>query len=114
HMINGFGGTTSVPLDDIADKPFERIAGYNFKRVKIDGRELKDEHHDSEWNIQNWIRGHLVDDPAYNTPNDPVAHPNKEPTPPSGMPDFTKEISREEADAIVAYLSGQTKEEVVP
>jgi mono/diheme cytochrome c family protein len=120
HMINGFGGTTSVALDDIADKPFERIAGYNFKRVKIqfegdkEPRELLDEHHNSEWNIQNWIRGHLVDDPAYNTPNDPFALLNKEPIPPSGMPNFTKEISREEADAIVAYLSGMTKEENIP
>ncbi len=114
HAINGWGGVISVDLGDIADKPFERIAGYNFKRVRIDGKELKDEHHDSEWNIQNWIRGHLVDDPAYNTPNDPFAHLNKEPIPPSGMPDFTKEISRADADAIVAYLSGMTKEEVIP
>ncbi|MBI4060631.1 MAG: c-type cytochrome [Elusimicrobia bacterium] len=114
HMINGFGGTTSVPLDDIADKPFERIAGYNFKRVQIDGKELRDEHHDSHWNIQNWILGHLLNDPAEVTPNDPFAHLNAEPIPPSGMPDFRGEISRSEADAIVAYLSGMTKEEVVP
>jgi mono/diheme cytochrome c family protein len=114
HAINGWGGVISVDLGDIADKPFERIAGYNFKRVKIDGKELKDEHHDSEWNIQNWIRGHLVNDPAEVTPNDPFAHLNKEPIPPSGMADFRKEINREEADAIVAYLSGMTKEEVIP
>ncbi|PIR19507.1 MAG: hypothetical protein COV48_01620 [Elusimicrobia bacterium CG11_big_fil_rev_8_21_14_0_20_64_6] len=30
------------------------------------------------------------------------------------MPDFTQEISLEDADAIVAYLSGQTKEEIIP
>ncbi|MBI5247077.1 MAG: c-type cytochrome [Elusimicrobia bacterium] len=114
HMISGFGGTTSVALDDIADKPFERIAGYNFKRVRIDGKELPDEHHDSHWNIQNWILGHLTNDPAEVTPNDPFAHLNAEPIPPSGMPDFRSELSREDADAIVAYLSGQTKEEQIP
>lgn len=120
HAVNGVGGVISVDLGDIADKPFERIAGYNFKRVRIqmekDGkpRELKDEHHDSEWNIQNWILAHLVNDPAEVTPNDPFAELNAEPIPPSGMPDFTHEISREDADAIVAYLSGMTKEEVIP
>ncbi len=114
HAINGWGGVISVDLGDIADKPFERIAGFNFKRVKIDGKELPDEHHNSHWNIQNWIRGHLVNDPVEVTPNDPFAKLNAEPIPPSGMPDFTKEISRDEADAIVAYLSGMTKEEVIP
>lgn len=114
HSINGWGGVISVDLGDIADKPFERIAGYNFKRVKIDGKELPDEHHNSAWNIQNWIRGHLVNDPVKVTPNDPFAHLNAEPIPPSGMADFTKEITASEADAIVAYLSGMTKEEVIP
>lgn len=120
HAINGWGGVISVDLGDIADKPFERIAGYNFKRVKIQfegdkaPRELRDEHRDSEWNIQNWIRGHLVNDPAEVTPNDPFAHLNAEPIPPSGMANFSQEISREDADAIVAYLSGMTKEEMIP
>ncbi len=120
HAINGWGGVMSVDLGDIADKPFERIAGYNFKRVKIQfegdkaPRELANEHHNSEWNIQNWILGHIVNDPAEVTPNDPFAHLNAEPIPPSGMANFTKEIDREGADAIVAYLSGQTKEEKIP
>lgn len=114
HSINGWGGVISVDLGDIADKPFERIAGYNFKRVRIDGKELPNEHHNSHWNIQNWILAHLVNDPAEVTPNDPFKKFNAEPIPPSGMPDFSKEISREDADAIVAYLSGQTKEELIP
>jgi mono/diheme cytochrome c family protein len=114
HAINGFGGTTSGALDDIADKPFERIAGYNFKKVRIDGKELPNEHHDAAWNLQNWILAHLVNDPAAVTPNDPFAHYNTEPIPPSGMPDFRDELNRAEADAIVAYLSGQTKEERIP
>ncbi len=114
HAINGVGGVISVDLGDIADKPFERIAGYNFKKVRIDGKELPNDHHHTEWNLQNWILAHLVQDPAEVTPNDPFAHYNAEPIPPSGMPDYSKEISRADADAVVAYLSGLTKEEVIP
>ena len=114
HAINGWGGVVSVELGDIADKPFERIAGYNFKKVRIDGKELPNEHHDNHWNLQNWIRAHLVNDPAAVTPNDPFAHYNSEPIPPSGMPDFRNEISPESAEAITTYLSGLTKEELIP
>lgn len=111
HAINGVGQTISVDLGDIADKPFERIAGYNFQRVQIDGKTLSPE---TSWNIQNWILGHLTNDPAEITPNDPFAKLNAEPIPPSGMADFHKELTRPEADAIVAYLSGMTKEEEIP
>jgi mono/diheme cytochrome c family protein len=114
HAINGWGGVTSVDLGDIADKPFERIAGYNFDKIRFDGKKLQSDHHHSEWNLQNWILGHLVNDPAKVTPNDPFAHYNTEPIPPSGMPDFTKEIDKAGADAITAYLSGLTKEELIP
>lgn len=112
HAINGWGQTVSVGLEAIADKPFERIAGYNFKRVRIDGKELPER----EWNIQNWILGHLTNDPEHVTPNDPFAKLNAEPIPPSGMADFTKggELSRSDADAIVAYLSGMTQDEMIP
>jgi cytochrome c551/c552 len=112
HAIDGWGQTISVGLEDIADKPFERIAGYNYKRVRIDGKELPT----NEWNIQNWILGHLTNDPEYVTPNDPFAELNAEPIAPSGMANFTKndELSRADADAIVAYLSGMTKEELIP
>jgi cytochrome c551/c552 len=114
HSINGWGGVVSVDLGDIADKPFERIAGYNFKKIRLGkgDEELKFDHHLSEWNIQNWILGHLVNDPAKVTPNDPFAKYNAEPIAPSGMPDFTKEIDRDGADAITAYLSGMTKENI--
>jgi mono/diheme cytochrome c family protein len=110
HQINGWGGVISVALDDIADKPLERIQGYSFKRVRIDGKELDEEH----WKIQNWILAHLVNDPAYVTPNDPFAQFNAEPVPPSAMPNFSNEISPADANAIVAYLSGMTKEELIP
>jgi len=112
HAINGWGQTVSVGLEAIADKPFERIAGYNYKRVRIDGKELPEE----EWNIQNWILAHTTNDPEYVTPNDPFAKLNAEPIPPSGMANFTKndELKRADADAIVAYLSGMTQEEMIP
>lgn len=121
HSINGWGQTVSVGLEAIADKPFERIAGYNYDRVRIDGKRLPEE----EWNIQNWILAHLTNDPQQVTPNDPFAELNAEPIPPSGMADFSAfvddkkvtdkpELSREDADAIVAYLSGMTQEEVIP
>lgn len=114
HAVNGWGGVASVDLGDIADKPFERIAGYNFDKIRFDGKKLPNDHHHNAWNLQNWILAHLINDPAKVTPNDPFAHYNTEPIPPSGMPDFTKEIDREGADAITAYLSGLTKEELIP
>jgi cytochrome c551/c552 len=116
HAIDGWGQTISVGLEDIADKPFERIAGYNYDRVRIDGKALPE----SEWNIQNWILAHLTNDPQHVTPNDPFAKLNAEPIPPSGMANFSgdehtaPEISRADADAIVAYLSGMTKVEQIP
>jgi cytochrome c551/c552 len=118
HAIDGWGQTISVGLEAIADKPFERIAGYNYKRVLIDGKPLPE----SEWNIQNWILAHTTNDPEYVTPNDPFAELNAEPIPPSGMANFSgdkaagvePELSRSDADAIVAYLSGMTQEEEIP
>lgn len=112
HAINGWGQSVSVGLEAIADKPFERIAGYNYNRVLIDGKPLPQ----NEWNIQNWILAHTTNDPEYVTPNDPFAKLNAEPIPPSGMANFTKdgELTRENADAIVAYLSGMTQEELIP
>jgi len=120
HSIDGWGQTVSVGLEAIADKPFERIAGYNYSRVLIDGKPLPQ----NEWNIQNWILAHLTNDPEHVTPNDPFAELNAEPIPPSGMANFTRfvgdkdtgssELSRSDADAIVAYLSGMTQEEQIP
>lgn len=111
HAINARGGTISVGLEAIADKPLERIAGYNFKRVRIDGKPLPR----TEWNIQSWILAHLTNDPAQVTPNDPFMRLNPEPIPPSGMPNFSNgELSRSDADDIAAYLSGLTQDEVIP
>lgn len=107
HSIKGVGGVVSVDLGDIADKPLERIAGFNFMRIKKkDGTPLSREKH--EWTIQNWIMGHLTNDPIEVTPNDPFAEFNAEPVAPSGMPDFREELGWEGAEAITAYLMGQT------
>jgi mono/diheme cytochrome c family protein len=126
HAINGWGQAVSVGLEAIADKPFERIAGYNYNRVR-----LVDPAHpelgpqpvpENEWNIQNWILAHLQNDPQWVTPNDPFAELNAEPIPPSGMANYSgnaaagvaPELTRADADAIVAYLSGMTQEEMIP
>jgi cytochrome c2 len=113
HSIKGQGGIVSVDLGDIADKPLERIAGFNFSRVEIKGKHLDSE----DWNIQNWILGHLVNDPMHVTPNDPHAEYNAEPIAPSGMPNFTdsdvtgkRELSEENAEAITAWLMSMSAE----
>ncbi len=108
HAIRGVGGIISVDLGNIADKPLERIAGFNFSRVMRDGKPL----HHEDWNIQNWIRGHLTNDPIEVTPNDPHKKFNTEPIAPSGMPDFREELGKEGAEAITAYLMSMTDEHV--
>lgn len=109
HMIKGFGGTVSEPLEAVADKPFERISLYHFPLMRKKGRRIPRH----EWNVQEWIRGHLVNDPMVIVPNDPHAHHNAEPIAPSGMPDFTKEISEDSAESITAYLMAMTPE-IIP
>lgn len=108
HSIRGQGGIISVDLGDIADKPLERIAGYNFNRVMKDGKPLPRE----EWIVQNWIWGHLSNDPIEVTPNDPLAKYNAEPIAPSGMPDFRAELGAEGAEAITTWLMSMTAEHV--
>ncbi|MBI5629677.1 MAG: c-type cytochrome [Elusimicrobia bacterium] len=109
HAIRGEGGIVSVDLKDIADKPLERIAGFNFSRIMQDGKPLP--RHD--WNIQNWIMGHLTNDPIEVTPNDPHAQFNPEPVAPSGMQDFRAELGQEGAAAITTFLMSMT-EEILP
>jgi mono/diheme cytochrome c family protein len=113
HSIKGQGGIISVDLGDIADKPLERIAGYNFAHVKKDGKFLDEE----DWNIANWILGHLTNDPMMVTPNDPLAKFNAEPIAPSGMPNFTEpaadgkqELTKDDAESIATWLLSQTAE----
>ncbi len=118
HSIKGVGGVVSVDLGDIADKPLERIAGYNFSRILVDGQPG---HYlpESQWTVVNWILGHLTNDPMNVIPNDPLAKFNKEPVAPTGMPNFTepdatgkRELSVDDAHAIATWLMSQTDEPI--
>jgi mono/diheme cytochrome c family protein len=109
HSIRGVGGIISVDLGAVADKPLELISGYNFGRIiGKDGKPLTK--HD--WTRQNWIWGHLSNDPMVVTPNDPLAQYNAEPIAPSGMPDFRKELGAEGAEAITAFLMSMSAEQL--
>ncbi|MEK9144641.1 MAG: c-type cytochrome [Elusimicrobiota bacterium] len=99
HSLRGVGGSISVDLGDIADKPLSRIdfSGAGLKRL--------------DWNIQNWIELHLTKDPMQLSPGDPEGHLG-EPIPPSGMPPFYETMKPEEASAITAYLMSMSEESV--
>jgi mono/diheme cytochrome c family protein len=115
HSINTVGGVVSVDLGDIADKPLERIAGFNFSRIIKGGKPL-DPH---DWTLQNWVLGHLINDPMEVTPNDPLAKLNPEPVAPSGMPNFLepdasgkRELTEGDAEAITTWLMSRTAEKI--
>lgn len=115
HAINTVGGVVSVDLGDIADKPLERIAGYNFSLIQKDGKPLPQD----EWTLANWILGHLTNDPMKVIPNDPKGVFNPEPVAPTGMPNFTepdatgkRELSEDDAYAIATWLLSHTAEQL--
>jgi mono/diheme cytochrome c family protein len=111
HSISGVGGVVSVDLKDIADKPLERIALYNFSLAKgPDGKPIPRR----DWKLPAWIRAHLTQAPMDFLPNDPFAHFNKEPIAPSGMQDFSKELSIADGEDITAYLLSLSQEEIIP
>ncbi|MBI3299804.1 MAG: cytochrome c [Elusimicrobia bacterium] len=110
HSFNGVGGEISVDLGDIADKPTSRIDWSHTG-------ECHGEHcgalEKRDWNVKNWIELHFTRDPIVLVPGDPEAKQcapktKCEPVSPSGMPPFYKELSKEDAVAITAYLMGQT------
>jgi cytochrome c2 len=115
HSIRTVGGVVSVDLGDIADKPIERIAGFNFSQIQKDGKPLSRE----DWTLPNWILGHLTNDPMKVIPNDPLAKFNAEPVAPTGMPNFTepdatgkREITEENAHQIATWLLSNTAAEL--
>src|SRR5581483_6274261 len=112
HSVNGVGGIVSVDFaKDVADKPLERIALFNFSLAKgPDGKPIPRE----DWKLPAWIMAHLTQAPMDFIPNDPFAHFNKEPIAPSGMPDFSKELSVKDAENITAYILSLTQEEIIP
>ncbi len=105
HSFNGVGGEISVDLGDIADKPTSRV-DWAFTDLEPKQRSIK-----------NWIEAHFIKDTMAIVPGDPEGHqctPKQkcEPVPPSGMPPFFKELSKDDAAAITAYLMGQTSNKV--
>ncbi len=98
HQWKGEGGPISVDLaEETANKPLTRI---DFSHTGLD---------DEDSTLLNWIRLHFEVNPWKLTPGDPEAKFNKEPIAPSGMPDFSQELSKEDATALTTYiLSGQT------
>lgn len=112
HAVNGVGGVVSVDwAKDVADKPLERIALYNFSLAKgPDGKPIPR----LDWKLPAWIMAHMTQAPMDFLPNDPFAHLNKEPIAPSGMPDFSKELSVSDAEDITAYILSLTQEENIP
>ncbi|MHB2026800.1 MAG: c-type cytochrome [Elusimicrobiota bacterium] len=115
HAINGAGQTVSVDLGHIADKPLERIAPYNFSLIRMNGKPLPED----QWTLQNWILGHLDNDPEAVVPNDPLAKYNPEPIAPSGMVNWTatdasgkRELSEKDAEAITAFLLSLTHDPI--
>lgn len=91
HQVRGQGGPISVDLaDETADKPLSRI---DWSHTGLD---------EKEHTLANWIRLHLVKDPAELVPGDPEGKHNEEPIAPSGMPFF--QLSEEDADAVTTYV----------
>lgn len=102
HPVNGVGGEISVDLGEIADKPVSRIDWSNAGLPP----HLR--------NIQNWIELHFTKDTMEIVPGDPEGHMCVagavcEPTAPSGMPPYFKQLSGEDARAITTYLMAQTE-----
>ena len=114
HSFNGIGGEISVDLGDIADKPVSRIDWSHTGECKGTECGPLPRH---QWNVKNWIEAHFTRDTILLVPGDPEGHQcapgaHCEPVPPSGMPPFSEELSREDAAAITTYLMGQTSNKV--
>jgi len=93
HQWHGEGGPISVDLaEETANKPLTRI---DFSHTGLDPEDST---------LLNWIRLHFLVNPWKLTPGDPEAHFNKEPIAPSGMPDFSGELSKEDATALTTYI----------
>jgi hypothetical protein len=93
HQWKGEGGPISVDLsEETANKPLSRI---DFSHTGL----AKDEQ-----TLLNWIRLHFTQDPMKLVPGDPEAHFNAEPIAPSGMPDYTQELSDDDATALTTYI----------
>lgn len=101
HQIAGEGGPVSVDLkEETSAKPLSRI-DFSYTGLPHD-----------EQTVANWIKLHLVKDPASLVPGDPTAAFNTEPIPPSAMPPFL--LSDADAQAITAFILGLNNRNVLP
>jgi mono/diheme cytochrome c family protein len=101
HQIGGEGGPVSVDLKfETASKPISRI---DFSSTGLSHE---------EWTLTNWIRLHLVQDPAIAVPGDPKGAFNTEPISPSAMPPYL--MNDKDADAITAYILSMNRSNIKP
>ncbi len=93
HQIGGEGGPISVDLkSETSAKPLSRI-DFSYAHLPHD-----------QWTLANWIKLHLIQDPAIAVPGDPKGAFNTEPIAPSAMPPFL--MNDKDANAITAYILG--------
>jgi mono/diheme cytochrome c family protein len=101
HQVGGEGGVISVDFkDETSNKPLSRI-DFSHSGLPRD-----------QWTLSNWIKIHLVKDPARVTPGDPNATFNTEPIAPSGMPPYM--MNDQDADAITAWILGLNRSGIPP
>jgi mono/diheme cytochrome c family protein len=101
HQVGGEGGVISVDFkDETSNKPLSRI---DFTHTGLP---------QDQWTLQNWIKVHLVQDPARVTPGDPKALLGTEPIAPSGMPPYL--MNDKDADAITAWILGLKRTGIPP
>lgn len=101
HQIDGEGGPISVDLmHETSRKSLTRI---DFSHTGLPHKDRI---------LQNWIKLHLLKDPATLAPGDPAAEFNSEPIAPSGMPPFY--MNEEDANALTAFILGLNREGIPP
>ncbi len=101
HQVGGEGGVISVDLrEETSNKPLSRI---DFSHSGLPKE---------EWTLANWIKIHLVKDPAIVTPGDPTGSFNTEPIAPSGMPPFL--MADKDAEALTAWILGLSRSNIPP
>jgi mono/diheme cytochrome c family protein len=101
HQVGGEGGPISVDLKyETAAKPLSRI---DFSMTGLPHE---------QWTLANWIKLHLIQDPAIAVPGDPKGEFNTEPIAPSAMPPYL--LDDKDANALTAYVLGLNRGNIRP
>jgi len=101
HQWEGEGGVISVDLSqETSNKPLSRI---DFSTAGLD---------EDERTLLNWIRLHFVKDPWELVPGDPTGEYNTEPIAPSGMPDYSEELSEDDATALTTHVLSARRDHI--